>query len=203
MPDDLHHYRDGNVVLYKRDRSTRWQARLKLPNHKWKRISTGQNDLRDASEIVCEKYDEMRFRLKSNLPLETKKFSSVARLAIDQMKKELESGYGKKTYLHYIGVIDRYLIPFFGDKHIDLIDYKLLSEFDEWRSRKIQRQPKASTITTHNSALNRIFKVALENGWMLEFQIPHLVNRGAKSERRPYFTKEEYNKLWKFMRKWS
>lgn len=43
MENDIHHFRDGNVVLYKRDRSKRWQARLKLPNDKWKRLSTKKN----------------------------------------------------------------------------------------------------------------------------------------------------------------
>ena len=40
MENEIHHFRDGNVVLYRRERSFRWQVRLKLPNNKWKRIST-------------------------------------------------------------------------------------------------------------------------------------------------------------------
>jgi len=203
MSDQLHHYRDGDVVLYKRGRSSRWQARIKMPDNKWKRISTGKNNLKDASDIAKEKYDEFRFRLKLNIPLETRRFKDVAKLAISKMEKELDSGYGKKTYLHYIGAIERYLIPFFGDKHIDLIDYKLLSEFDDFRAKKIGRRPKRSTINNHNSAMNRIFNVALENKWIYEYQIPQLVNKGVKPAIRPHFEIEEYRKLYKFMPKWS
>jgi len=201
MSDQLHHYRDGNVVLYRRGRSSRWQARIKLPNNKWKRISTGMNDLRDAKEVAGENYDEFRFRLKMNIPLETRRFKDVAKLAISKMEKELDAGYGKKTYLHYIGAIKRYLIPFFGDKHIDSIDYKLLSEFDDFRTKKIGHRPKRSTINNHNSAMNRIFNVALENKWIYDYQVPQLVNKGVKPDIRPHFERDEYEKLYKFMRK--
>ncbi|HPQ42949.1 MAG TPA: hypothetical protein PKZ42_01885 [Syntrophales bacterium] len=49
MESVIHHYRDGNVVLYKREKGNKWQARLKLPSGKWKRISTKNSDLRIAS----------------------------------------------------------------------------------------------------------------------------------------------------------
>jgi hypothetical protein len=40
------HYRDGAVVLYKRGRSKKWQARLKIGKgeNSWKRIDTGEHD---------------------------------------------------------------------------------------------------------------------------------------------------------------
>jgi site-specific recombinase XerD len=202
MENEIHHFRDGNVVLYKRERSERWQARLKLPNNKWKRISTKRTDLLTAKDIACDKYDEFRFRVKSKLPLKTKKFRDVAQLAIKNMKKELDSGYGKKTYLHYIGAIERYLIPFFGETHIDNIDYRKLKEFDEWRIQKVGRKLKRSTLNNHNSAMNRIFRTALEQGWINENQIPQLKNKGEKSQRRPHFEREEYILLYKYMRDW-
>jgi len=37
--------RDGEVVLYKRPSSARWQARFKLNDSKWHRISTKQRNL--------------------------------------------------------------------------------------------------------------------------------------------------------------
>lgn len=200
--DEKTHYRDGNVVLYRRGRSSRWQARFKMPDNSWKRISTGKNSIRDASEVACDKYDEMRFRLKSNLPLDTRRFEDVAKLTIEQMEMELDAGYGKKTYLHYIGAINRYLIPFFKNKQIDTIGYKDLKEFDDWRVRKIGHVPKHSTVTNHNSAFNRIFRTALENNWINEYQIPELKNKGQKQERRPYFTRREYIQLYTFMRTW-
>ena len=203
MENEIHHFRDGNVVLYRRERSLRWQARLKLPNDKWKRISTKKTDVPTAKDIACDKYDEIRFKIKNKLPLETKRFGMVANLEILNMKKELNEGYGKKTYLHYIGAIERYMIPFFGNTHIDNIDYKKLKEFDDWRITKVGRQLKSSTLNNHNSAMNRIFRTALERGWINEYQIPQLKNKGLKTQRRPHFEGKEYGQLYKFMRDWS
>jgi len=201
--DEIKHFRDGDVVLYKRENSKRWQARIKLPTNKWKRISTKMNNMDDASEYACQKYDEFRFKVKNNLPLETRQFSAVANLAKIKMQNELDAGYGKISFNDYIGVINRYLIPYFGNMNIDKIDYKKLKKFDEWREKKIGRKLKASTINNHNAAMNRIFGTALENGWIHKTQMPLLKNRGLKTERRSYFTKREYRSLCAFMPAWS
>ena len=73
------HFREGNVVLYTRERSKRYQARIKLANNKWKRISTGESDLEKASQIACEKYDEIKFKVKNKIALDTRRFKDVAR----------------------------------------------------------------------------------------------------------------------------
>ncbi len=136
------------------------------------------------------------------MALLTKKFVSVAKVTIDDLQTQLDSGYGKKTYKHYIGAIENYLIPFFGRFNIDTIDYKKLMKFDEWRIKQIGRVPKKSTINNHNSALKKVFSVALKNNWLSEYKIPELKNTGTKTERRASFTKDEYEELYKFMRKW-
>ncbi len=83
--EELHYYRDENVVLYKRNRSKKWQDRIKIPN-KWLRLSTKEADLKVASEIACEKYDEIRFKDRHNIPLDTRKFKSVAKI-IDEIRE--------------------------------------------------------------------------------------------------------------------
>lgn len=54
------------------------------------------------------------------------------------------------------------------------------------------REPKASTLNTHNSAMNRVFDEAVARGFLAHKNVPMLVNKGEKSERRPDFTPEEY-----------
>ena len=41
---NLVHLRDGEVVLYKRENSGKWQARYKLKN-RWQRISTKEKNI--------------------------------------------------------------------------------------------------------------------------------------------------------------
>ena len=72
------------------------------------------------------------------------------------MKEQLENGAGKKSFRDYIIVIDKYLVPFFGDVFVTSIDYEMLQKFARWREEKMGREPRASTLNTHNSALNRI-----------------------------------------------
>ena len=50
------------------------------------------------------------------------------------------------------------------------------------------KEPKASTLNTHNSALNRVFDESVARGFMNKTQVPTLINKGRDSERRPDFT---------------
>ena len=58
-----------------------------------------------------------------------KQFADVARLAISDMRKQLDGGSGKKVYKDYVVVLERYMIPFFGQKFITKIDYEELQRF--------------------------------------------------------------------------
>ena len=175
---DMIHLRDGEVVIYKRGNIPNWQARFKLGNGTWHRISTKTADLDRAKAKATEAYDRARFMEKEGLPQVTRRFDSIARLAIAEMEKALESGHGKKTYTTYIQVINKHLIPFFGKKQINQISYQHLDEFDTWRTANVGRALKASSITNHIAALNRIFDIAMSRGWVTKTQIPELKNRG-------------------------
>jgi hypothetical protein len=59
----IHHYRDGDVVVYRRPGSAVWQCRCKLAGGRWLRLSTRQRNLQDVAHRACEPYDEMGFRV--------------------------------------------------------------------------------------------------------------------------------------------
>jgi integrase len=206
MENQKTHYRDGAVVLYKRGRSQKWQARFKIGSGAkgWKRIATGEHDCELAANVACEKYDEFRYRVKFNLSPDSRKFSQCAELAIRQMEFETEAGMGKKIYGHYISALNNYLTPFFKNKNIDTIDYNILVQFNEFRVGKLGRNPARSTINTHNAALSRVFHVALKNNWIREGSIPSIPNDGKTPAKkvRPYFNDDEYHKLIEFLKGW-
>ena len=58
--EKLAHARGGEVVLYKRRDSTRWQARSKLKDLKWHRVATKHINIQYAAEVACEAYDRAR-----------------------------------------------------------------------------------------------------------------------------------------------
>ena len=64
------------------------------------------------------------------------------------------------------------------------------------------RAPKASTIGNHNAAMQRVFDVAIERGYMAHSQVPVLTKQVRDSERRPDFSVSEYGQLYRFMRRW-
>ena len=191
LRDDTVLILDGEVRVYRRERSKRWQVAFSIDGNPI-RISTGKRNLNEAKEVARDIYLEYKFRHKNDLPIVTKKFSDVARLAIADMRKQLDGALGKKVYLHYIVCIEQYLIPFFGAQYVTSIDYEKIQSFYDWRREKMGREPKASTLNTHNSAMNRVFDEAVARGFLAQKDVPILLNKGEKSERRPDFTREEY-----------
>jgi hypothetical protein len=162
---------DGEVRLFKRKHSSVWQVVFMMDGRQV-RVSTKKRILKDAKDAAREIYLDYRFRQKNGLPVISKRFADVAALCRATMKEQLENGAGKKSFRDYIIVIDKYLVPFFGDLFVTSIDYEMLQKFARWREEKMGREPRASTLNTHNSALNRIFDEAVARGYMNKSQIP-------------------------------
>jgi integrase len=200
--ENLVHARGGEVVLYKRGDSKKWQARYKLKDLKWHRLATKQQNLQYAAQVACEAYDRARFLFAENIPISSKRFDVVARLAIEEMEGQIASGNGKSVYNDYITVIKKYLIPFFGSYNLNSIGYEELQKFGTWRIKTMGRTPVLSTITTHNSAMNRVFDTAVERGWIAQAQVPKLKNNGKKGTAREAFSLSEYKSLTSYMPHW-
>ena len=160
MNSEIHKIRDGEVVLYKRPESSRWQARYKLPDGKWHHISTKRANLADAKQIAGDAYDEARFRHKLGQPSISRRFRDVARLAIMEMDDALGSGKGKVAYKDYKLLLEKYFIPFFGSKHIDKITEEDIAKFEIWRKESMGKVPAASTLLNHNAAFRKVYETA-------------------------------------------
>ena len=200
---ELHHLRDGCVVLYKRDNSEVWQVRFKLFDMKWRRFTTKHRELAYAKKVAAEMYDRARFKEEMGIPLSTKRFGAVAEECLTMLEREIEQGLRPMTNKDYQRVIRRYLIPFFGKYNLTSLDSNLVREFEIWRNQKIGHMPIASTLMTHSAAYNRIIELAMDKGWISQqFNVPRLSRRGAKSKARPGFTAEEVQQLLAFMPAW-
>ena len=202
VSDTLIHLRDGDVVLYKRENSDKWQARYKLSDSKWHRISTKERNVDYAGKMACEAYDRARFLADENIVITSKKFGAVAKVVAENLQTQVDSGKGKVVFHTYITVINKYLIPFFKNYNINSIDYDALVKFDEWREEEMGKKPRASTITNHNTTLNKVLEYAVSMGYMSNVHLPKLQNDGAKSNPRPAFSKSEYKSLTSYMTAW-
>ena len=64
---------DGSIVLSRRHESAKWQARFKVEN-RWIRVMTKEKDLKEAKTAAEELYLDARYRVKHELPVQTKRF---------------------------------------------------------------------------------------------------------------------------------
>ncbi len=97
--EKLIHVVPNEVVLYRRARSARWQARLKLADSTWRRVSTKESDNVRAGKIALKLYYESEFKREHKLPQDTRRFGSVADALVKSLKADLEKGKGKVVYL--------------------------------------------------------------------------------------------------------
>jgi integrase len=182
------------LIVYRRERSGIWQCRYKVDGV-WQRASTKERDLKRAKARAHELRMEAEIRRRSNLPVITRKFRDVARLAVERLEHEIAVGKGKRSYTDYIRVINDYLIPILGKRSITSIDYQALDELNIKRAELMEKVPTQSTMLTHNAALNRVFDEAVIRGFLTEANKPKLEATGKKSERRAAFDMSELRAL--------
>jgi integrase len=193
MPEQketTHTLSERSLIVYRRERSSIWQCRFKVDGV-WQRASTKESDLKKAKARANELLMEAVIRKRSNLPVITRKFRDVARLAVERLEHEIAIGKGKRSYTDYIRVINDYLIPILGKKSITSVDYQALDELNQKRTALMEKVPTQSTMLTHNAALNRVFDEAVIRGFLTEANKPKLEATGKKSERRAAFDMNE------------
>jgi len=70
----------------------------------------------------------------------------------EELRKDLVAGTGKKVYRDYCQAIERYLLPYFGNRHIDSIKPQHIVEFERWRNEKLGKAPAQSKLLSYASA---------------------------------------------------
>ena len=182
---------DNELVLYRRERSTVWQCRFKVAGI-WQRATTKERVFKDAKNVAKRLMIAAEIRKEQNLPVVTRRFRDVAKLAVQRLEDEQKNGTGKVLYKDYIRVINDVCIPYLGRRSIAAIDYGVLAEFDKWREEKMGKAPTKSTLMTQNAALNRVFDEAVIRGFLVQANKPVLTATGGKkSKRHAAFTLEE------------
>lgn len=201
LAETTHVLMNRELVLYKSPRSEVWQCRYKV-DHRWLRASTREYKFDLACHRAKELLIEAEIRKRANIPIVTRKFKDIAILAVDRMQQEKRAGTGKVIYNDYMIVIEKYLIPFFGNRMINNINYQALDEFDEWRLDNMKKAPSQSTLMTHNAALNRVLDEAVMRGYLNDITRPKLEAKGKTGDRRPAFDLEEVKRLIKAFNGW-
>jgi integrase len=198
------HLRDGELVLYRRSRSLLYQCRYKLADGTWHRQSTGKASLELAIAAACDLYDESRYRQKLGLAHQTHSFAQIAQICLDELRHLIDLKKTKSSLNDYASIIERYFVPYFGERQLETLTYTDIREFEMWRDRRLARAPKTSTLNNFASAWNRVIGTAVDRGFISErVPVPRLTSKGEKSKTRPAFTEQEIEQLLAFMPAWS
>lgn len=196
--------RDGDVVLYRRSRSLLYQCRYRLADGSWTRQTTGKAALEHAIARACDIYDEARYRQRLGLAHQAHSVAQIAAICCADLRQQIDAK-GKKTALNdYVSIIERYFVPYFGDRQLELLTHTDVREFELWRDRRLTRKPKTSTLNNFTSAWNRLIETAVSRGFISErVPVPKLTSRGEKGRTRPAFSREEIDVLLAFVAEWQ
>ena len=198
------HWVSPEITIYRRHRSAVWQCRFKLSDGRWHRLSTGCMDLDQARQAAIKLAEQWSIREELGLPIKRPCFAVVAKAVIDDLRLAASNSQGKVVYRDYITVIERYLLPFFGQKTFEAITPEVLRDFDAWRTTRLRKAPKASTLRTHASAFNRVVALAKQRGLLsLDRPPPTLTTEGERSQPRPNFDQQEIEQLLSFLPAWA
>ena len=72
---------NGNVVLFRRENSKRWQCRIRRNTGVWVDYSTKQTDLKKTKKVAEERYRGIKYRHETGKIDVTHRFSDVCKLA--------------------------------------------------------------------------------------------------------------------------
>jgi len=130
----------------------------------------------------------------------THTIAQIAQLCLAELRQQIDAR-GKKTSLNdYVGVIERYLVPYWGERTLESLTHTDVPEFELWRDRQLTRRPKTSTLNNFSSAWNRLTALAVERGFISErVPVPKLTSKGVKGTSRPAFTEEEVAQMLAYM----
>jgi len=172
--------RDGELVLYRRSRSLLYQCRYKLADGTWHRQSTGKASLEHAIAAACDLYDESRYRQRLGLAHQTHSFAHIARICQEELRHLIDLKKTKSSLNDYASIIERYFVPYFGERRLEELTYTDIREFEQWRDRRLARAPKTSTLNNFASAWNRVIGTAVDRGFISERVPPKFDTCGRK-----------------------
>ena len=195
--------RDGDVVVFRRVDSPLWQFRYRIKNGDWHRQSTKKASLELAVEVACEAYDLARFRQRLGLAHNARSFAQIAGVTLEELRRQIDAARGKTAADSYVSCIERYFLPYFGDKQFEQLTHQDIVDFELWRDRQMAKKPRASTLMNFASAWNRLRETGVRHGWISpNAKIPKLTTVGIKSVARPAFTRAEIDQLLAAMPEW-
>lgn len=207
--------------IFKRYDNGMYAMRFTLPGHSQIRIGLGTRDRSKAYDLAQRKYMEAEIRAQEGLLLGVASFDKLAQEYLDRLKSDAGDDPRKlKGYRYAKGVVEQYLIPYFGRRNITAIRYKDLVEYVDWRRvywtkgdgkrlrwlrferghKNLKRkapntEATASTLKRETSIVRGVFKQGVRRGFLRAVDIPKVEAGKVENKKRPAFTREQFDHL--------
>jgi len=141
-------------------------------------------------------------------------FRDAAQEYLDHVRRT----FSEKKYKGYRTMLDRYAVPYFGDRVISDITSRDIAKFKTWRKTyyssgpgadeeerlyvragkpvkqrvKVKKVPTGVTINNELSALSKFFQWCVDQDYLDEEKVPRIKRESQDDNPRPAFTKAEY-----------
>ncbi len=90
-------------------------------------------DKERAITTAEEWFDDLRFREKHGLVVHARTVSQIGDLYLQELREEIEAGIRNQRHLRdYRPIVERYVKGFFGNRFIDNVKQKDITEFTTW-----------------------------------------------------------------------
>ena len=130
--DGHHSIKDGRIVLYRRNGKPIYHARMAVDGVEGYIVqSTRKTDLAEAIRVAEEKYDDYRYRVRNGLETSRITFTTLWRRWWEIHSRTERVGPHRLRYIK--GTVERYFLPFFGEKALSEIDDAALAGYWDWR----------------------------------------------------------------------
>jgi integrase len=206
--------------VFKRTDSANWWMRFSLRQQGQIRLPLKTPDHEEALRKAGTEYQRAVFQAEHDLLPGKMSFDKVALGFLDSIKADLTNKKAHATWVSHKGVIDRYLIPYFGKSPIAGLTEPRLYAFVDWRrtfwtkgpgkdlkfiqyergGRKLMtparhEEPKLSTLRREAVTLRAVFNFAARKGLINRGAIPKLSLEKEETNKRPSFTNAEISTL--------
>lgn len=215
--------KDGALVVYQRTDVAKpiWHCRIKFPDSPYIRRSLKTRNEAFAIRKAEQLYDDLRYRFERGLVLRSPPMSKAIDEYLAWLEEEVERGDAKPKKLTDHRKLVRYAREYFGDQALDKITDGDVERYKEWRKTYWTRGPGSnqpyfeyerngktirarrpkitipakSTLASEDVVLRAVFERANKLGWINRDHVPSVKTERLRTNRRPDFTSEEFERL--------
>lgn len=188
----------GEVRVYRRENSRKWQCSTRLNGRNW-RVSSGETSLAMAKEFAEDWYFRMKAKEKGGSLKHEKTFADAAKKYLAEYDV-VTGGTRNRTYV--AGNERRlrlYLLPFFGSLGLSDVTTSQVQEYRVMRHQTALpgKPPAKNTIHQEIVVLRQVLKTAIRHGWLTHLPDLSMPYRHAeKISHRAWFSAKEYKQLY-------